>query len=134
MPCLSYDTEWAHTHTGRNTRNSAEIMLLKNECDKLARIACKALAVIEQTDPKLDSVGLSRTDKAWWTAHKKADAARIAKEEKENAKKLEQDRLRKEALAKLTPEEIEAIGLNKNKAKKSEPAPAYADKVKWPGL
>lgn len=110
MPCMSYDTEWAH-EAARRVKHSHEIVLLKTECDKLARIACKALAVIEQTDPKLESVGLSRTDKAWWTAHKKADAARIAKEEKELAKKREQARLRMEALAKLTPEEIAAIGV-----------------------
>ena len=132
MPCLSYETEWVHD-LSRASRKTNEVIALKNECDRLARIACKAITQLEQLDPELKTFKDTESRK-WWAAHKKADAARIAKEEKENAKKLEQERLRKEALAKLTPEEIEAIGLNKSKAKKAEPEPAYIDKVKWPGL
>ncbi len=128
MPCMSYDTEWVH-EPSRSHKKTVEVIALKNECDRLARIACKALTALETHDPELKDFK-DRETKTWWTAHKKADAARIAKEEKEKAKKIEQDRLRKEALAKLTPEEIEAFGLDKSKTKKSA---SRTDKVKWPG-
>lgn len=111
MPCLSYDTEWAHS-APRSTQNTREVALLKAECDRLARIACGAMTALEQLDPELKTFK-DRESRKWWSDHKKADAARIAKEEKEKAKKAEEERLRKEALAKLTPEEIAAFGLNK---------------------
>ena len=57
----------------------------------------------------------------------RADQARIDKELKEKAKQEEQKRLYVEALAKLTPEEVKAFGLN-GKGKK-----APAKQVKWPG-
>ena len=116
MPCLSYDTEWAHTHTGRNTRNSAEIMLLKNECDKLARIACNAITALEQLDPDLKTFK-DRESRKWYSDHKKADAARIAKEEKIKAANEAEEKIRQAALAKLTKEEIEIFGLGKKKGK-----------------
>jgi thiamine pyrophosphate-dependent acetolactate synthase large subunit-like protein len=113
MPCISYDTEWARDYSAsRNTRNSAEVMLLKQECDRLARIACKAITTLEQLDPELKNFK-DRESRKWWSDHKKADAARIAKEEKEKTKREAEEKLRKEALSKLTPEEIAAFGLNK---------------------
>ena len=110
MPCLSYDTEWFHQSRHRSHTETA----LKTECDKLARIACKAFALLEQHDPGLKSFKDTEARK-WWAAHKKADQARQAQEDKERAKKAEEDKVRKEAIAKLTPEEIEAFGLTKKK-------------------
>lgn len=108
MPCLSYDTEWVHT----NPRRSHTEIALKTECDRLARIACKAMAKLEQLDPELNNFK-DREARKWYSDHKKADKARMEKEAKEKAKLEEQERLRQEALAKLTPEEIAAFGLNK---------------------
>lgn len=128
MPCMSYDTEWVHDDS-RASRNSTEVMILKQECDRLARIACRAITALEQLDPELKTFK-DRESRKWWSDHKKADAARIAKEEKEKAKLAEQERIRKEALAKLSKEEIEAFGLGKSKSKKEAP-----DKqAKWPGF
>jgi hypothetical protein len=128
---MSYDTEWVHDPV-RAVKKTVEVVALKNECDRLARIACKALTALETHDPELKGFK-DRETKTWWKAHKKADAERVAKEEKEKAKKAEQDRLRKEALAKLTPEEIEAFGLDKSKSKKATPATAPAN-PRWPGF
>lgn len=109
MPCRSYDTDWV----GAVTRVSmSEAKELKEECDKLARIACKAMYAIEQLDPELKSFKDTES-RRWWAKHKKADQEREAKEQKEQIKKAEAEKLRKQALAKLTPEEIEAYGLNK---------------------
>jgi len=118
MPCLSYDTEWFHD-PARATRKTVESIALKSECDRLARIACKAMTALEQLDPEL-KIFKDRDARKWWSDHKKADAARIAKEEKEKAKLAEQEQLRKAALAKLTPEEIEAFGLMKRDTKKGK--------------
>ena len=109
MPCLSYDTEWVHS-SGRS--RSHETMVLKSECDRLARIACKAITLLEQYDPELKSFK-DREARKWWSDHKKADKARMDREAKEKAKLDEQEKLRKAALAKLTPEEIMAFGLGK---------------------
>ena len=104
MPCMSYESDWVH----EKPRNS-EVMILKQEADKLARIACQAMALIEKSDPTLK--GMNAEAKKWYEKHKKADAARIEKENKEKAKKAEAAQLRKAALAKLTPEEIKAFGI-----------------------
>lgn len=113
MPCLSYETEWFHQS---RIRSHTEVVL-KQECDKLARIACKAMAQLEQLDPELKIFKDTEVRK-WWSDHKKADKARMEKEAKEKAKLEEQEKTLNEALAKLTPEEIEAFGLNKAKRKK----------------
>lgn len=108
MPCLSYDTEWFDSKRSRNT----EAIKLKAECDKLARIACKAMTALEKTDPEFKSIKDQETRK-WWAVHQKADQERVAKEEKQKAKKEEADKIRQAALAKLTPEELEVMGLSK---------------------
>ena len=110
MPCISYETEWFHES---RHRSHTEISL-KTECDRLARIACKAMTQLEQLDPELKSFKDTEARK-WWANHKKADKARMDKEAKEKAKLEEQEKLRQAALAKLTPEEIEAFGLKKGK-------------------
>lgn len=111
MPCLSYDTQWVHDET-RAVRKTVEVVALKSECDKLARIACKALYALEKLDPELKSFK-DQESRKWWAKHKKDDQERIAKEQKEKAKKELEEQLRKQALAKLTPEEIAAFGLDK---------------------
>ena len=108
MPCVSYDTEWVHTHPRRSHTEIA----LKSECDRLARIACKAMYALEKIDPELKSFK-DQESRKWWAKHKKDDQARIEKAQKEKAKKEAEEKLRREALAKLTPEEIMAFGLDK---------------------
>lgn len=111
MPCLSYDTEWVR-EPARASRNTVEVVALKHECDRLARIACRAMAALEKIDPELKNFK-DQESRKWWAKHKKDDQARIEKEQKEKAKKELEDKLRKEALAKLTPEEIAIFGLDK---------------------
>ncbi len=111
MPCISYETEWVND-ISRASRKTVEVTALKMECDRLARIACKAITTLEQLDPELKTFK-DRESRKWWADHKKADAVRIAKEEKVKAKLEAEEKLRKEALAKLTPEEIKAFGLDK---------------------
>lgn len=113
MPCRSYDTDWFDT--GKPTRN-LEALTLKTECDKLARIACKAMYALEKLDPELKSFK-DQESRKWWTKHKKDDQERIEKEAKEKTKREEEARLREQALAKLTPEEIQAFGLDKGRVK-----------------
>lgn len=118
MPCMSYDTEWVHD-PARTARKTVEVIALKQECDRLARIACQAMYALEQLDPELKTFK-DRESRKWWSGHKKADLARIEKELKEKAKLEEQERIRSEALAKLTPEEIEAFGLLKSDTRKGK--------------
>ena len=103
MPCMSYDTNWANSSSDR------DIKRLKKETDKLARIACKALAALEEMG-KEDFL-LLRDDeiRTWWAAHKEADRAAREAEQARQERKEAKERV----LAKLTDEEKILLGLKK---------------------
>lgn len=103
MPCMSYDTNWARTSTDR------DIKRLKTEADKLARIACKALAALE--DMGKEDFLLLKDDEVriWWKAHKEADAKARAEAQAKQERKEAKERL----LARLTEEEKVLLGLKK---------------------
>lgn len=96
MPCMSYDDD-----PGASLREQ------KKKTDKLARIACKALTELEKQG-RADFLLIDDTEvREWWEAHKIADA-------KAQAKKLEQEereRVKAEALAKLSPLEKKVLGV-----------------------
>ena len=103
MPCMSYDTNWARSSTDR------DIKRLKNEADKLARIACKALAALEDMG-KEDFLLLKDDEiRVWWKAHKEADAKARAEAQAKQERKEAKERL----LARLTDEEKSLLGLKK---------------------
>ena len=103
MPCMSYDTNWARGSSDR------DIKLLKAEADKLARIACKALAALEEMG-KEDFLLLQDDEvRVWWAKHKEAD--RRAREEARI--KQERKEAKERVLAKLTDEEKILLGLKK---------------------
>jgi hypothetical protein len=101
MPCQSYDTQWAETS------NDRDIKRLKKEADKLARIACRALQELE--DNGIEDMLLLKDDESreWWAKHKEAD--RKARERLEALERRE--RVKQEALAKLSQEEREVLGI-----------------------
>lgn len=98
MPC--YDG-------GRNDYNDSEVRSLRARCDLLARVACRALTELE--DNGIADMLLLRDDETrdFWVKHKEFDAKRKAAE----AEKRRKAKIKKEALAKLTPEEREALGI-----------------------
>lgn len=101
MPCQSYDTSWANNH------EEADVRRVKKEADKLARIACRAMEELERNG--IEDMLLLQDDETreWWAKHKEADArekARVAEIERK-------ERVRAEALAKLSHEERELLGL-----------------------
>ena len=109
MPCQSYDSSWDDGSDARKIRE------LKKQADMLARIACKALTELERN--QIEDVLLLKDDevRVWWKKHKEDDAreqARIAEIERKN-------RVKEEALAKLSHEERELLGL----APKPKPKP-----------
>ena len=100
-----------------NNSNNWEVKKLQERADLLARVACRALTELE--DNGIADMLLLRDDETrdFWVKHKEFDAKRKAAE----AEKRRKARLKKEALAKLTPEEQEALGI---KAKKPVSRPA----------
>lgn len=106
MPCMSYEDNWA-----RGSSNNQNNLLLMNN-DKLARIACKALTALENGIP-LDEVLKDKETATWWKAHKKADEKAAKEREKVEAKEKALKLAKAEAMAKLTPEELDALGLSK---------------------
>ena len=101
MPCQSYDNEWDRGSDERKIRE------LKAQCDRLARIACKAMTELERNE--VEDLLLLQDDevRTWWKKHKEDDAreqARLAEIERKK-------RVRAEALARLSAEEQEVLGL-----------------------
>lgn len=105
MPCQSYDGSW---DSGSDQRKIKE---LKKQADKLARIACKALTELENNN--IEDLLLLKDDevRTWWKKHKEDDAreqARIAEIERK-------ERVKQEALAKLSTEERQLLGISVDK-------------------
>jgi hypothetical protein len=112
---MSYDTNWANSSSDSNVKR------IKTEADKLARIACRALQELEDNGI-IDMLVLKDDEtREWWEKHKEADRkARAIVEEKER-----RERVKEEALAKLSQEEREILGIaSPKKHKKSR-------KVTW---
>jgi hypothetical protein len=107
---MSYDTNWAHSSSDSDVRR------LKKEADKLARIACAAMTELEKMG-KEDFLILKNEEVGhWWASHKEAD-----RKERERVAELERrERLKKEALDRLTDEEKELLGLKKPIVKKNK--------------
>lgn len=103
MPCRDYESD--------NWDYSSENRQLKKQADKLARIACKAMNALEENG--IEDFLLLKDDEVaeWWAQHKEADRkerARIAEQER-------RERVRAEALARLSDEEKELLGLQRPK-------------------
>ena len=109
MPCQSYDSSW-----DREDDDRRKIQELKKQADMLARIACKALTELEKNE--IEDLLLLKDDEVrlWWKKHKEDDAreqARLAEIERKK-------RVKEEALARLSDEEKELLGLKKPAPKK----------------
>lgn len=113
MPCRDYESD-----NGYEMREH-----YKQQCDKLARIACAAMEELERQG-KEDFLILKNEEVGhWWAAHKEAD-----RKEKARVAELERrKRVKEEALARLTDEEKELLGLTK--AKKKQPKDVYSRTV-----
>lgn len=109
MPCRDYESD-----NGYSQREE-----YKQQCDRLARIACAAMEELVKQG-KEDFLVLKNPEVAeWWTAHVKADRAekaRIAEIERK-------ERVKAEALARLSDEEKELLGLKptRKRTKKADP-------------
>jgi hypothetical protein len=108
MPCQSYDNSWDDGGDARKIRE------LKKQCDRLARIACKAMTELEKNE--VEDMLILKDDevRTWWKQHKEDDAreqARLAEIERK-------ERIKAEALASLSDEAKELLGLKKPAPKK----------------
>jgi hypothetical protein len=93
MPCRDYEYDYSSHYRKQN--------------DRLARIACKAMTELVKQG-KADFLLLKDDEvREWWEKHLEAD--RKAKEEAAEKRRI--NKLKKEALAKLTPEEMKAPGI-----------------------
>lgn len=101
-----------------NDSNNWEVKKLQERADLLARVACRALTELE--DNGIADMLLLRDDETrdFWIKHKEFDAKRKAEE----AEKLRKEQIKKEALAKLTAEEREVLGIKSTPKKRSKVA------------
>ena len=119
MPCL-YEPSPAEREAAREARErkdsvrKARERARKKELDLVSRLLCE---IFREHLP--DEVIAENEEYAeWWERHKKADAARLKREEAARKKKAaaakkrrEKAKLKKEALAKLSAAERRALGL-----------------------
>lgn len=97
MPCRDYESD-----NGFEMREH-----YKAQCDKLARIACAAMEELVKQG-KADFLVLKNEEvRTWWEAHVEADR----KEKARIAEKERRERVKREALDRLTDEEKELLGL-----------------------
>lgn len=108
MPCQSYDDSWDSGSSERKIRE------LKKQADMLARIACKALTELEKNE--VEDMLLLKDDevRTWWKKHKEDDA----REQARKAEAERKERVKAEALASLSDEAKELLGLKKPSPKK----------------
>ena len=82
---------------------------LKKQCDKLANFAYLAMDALEKNGIE-DFVLLKNDDlRSWWKSHKES----MVQEAEEKAARLRKYELKQQALAKLTQEERDALGLKR---------------------
>jgi succinate dehydrogenase flavin-adding protein (antitoxin of CptAB toxin-antitoxin module) len=134
MPCKSYEDDWDRGSDERKIRE------LKAQCDKLARIACKAMTELEKNE--VEDLLLLQDDevRVWWKKHKEDDA----REQARIAELLRRERVKEEALARLSAEEKELLGLTPvptvKRQRKTSPTTkivtTYLEQLedKWPDL
>jgi hypothetical protein len=110
MPCRDYMDEF-------RSGPDPQVAELKARCDKLSRIACKALTHIEESEDGLEILVLKDPEiQEWWTAHKEADRKaqeEARRREEAHREKARLERIKKETLASLTPDQIKALGIKK---------------------
>lgn len=112
MPCRDYESD---DYAAGN--RSSTVIIMKTQADKLARIACTAMKAYEAGET-FASLLENKEVAVWWTSHKKADEKERVTKEKAKEKAATLARIKKEAAAKLTDEELAAFGLHKNGNKK----------------
>lgn len=93
MPCRDYEVDYSSHY--------------REQHDRLARIACKAMTALVK-EGKADFLLLKDDEvREWWEKHLEAD--RKAKEEAAEKRRI--NKLKKEALAKLSDEEKKVLGI-----------------------
>lgn len=102
MPCRDYDSDsWGSNGYSEENRK------LKNQNDRLARVACKAMTELVKSG-YADFLLLQDDEvREWWDKHQEADRkeqARLAEIERRN-------KIKADALAKLSNEEKEILGI-----------------------
>lgn len=106
MPCRDYMDD---------NGPDPQIKILKERLDKLSRIACKALAHIEESKDGLEILILKDPEIAdWWSAHKEADRKAqeaAAAKRREAAERAALAKKKNEIKARLTPEELKILGV-----------------------
>lgn len=89
------EADWRGFHPGAYGKR-----ILKSDLDHFVAGLCQRLQIIDVTKYSLEM-------QIWWRDHQKADAERIKREQEWK----ERQAVREQAKAKLTPEEIEVLGL-----------------------
>ena len=120
MPCRDY---WSDGFSRTTSSALSVVTELKDRNDTLARVACKAMYALENgTD--YQTLMKDPEVKRWWVKHKAEDIKQQAadekqriKDEKQRIKDAELAKVKANIMAKLTPEEIAAFGLDKKTRK-----------------
>lgn len=105
MPCQDY--------TSTDEYNDRERARVQKRLNHLSQMLCGLCTVVErrtnlETRHLIDKVPSLRS---WWEEHKMADAIREAKEQAESVEKKRMKKLVRDAVNKLSDEELKALGV-----------------------
>ena len=111
MPCMSYESERDEANTALD-----EVRRLRKINDRLARIACKSLTLLEtiSSPSAANEIAVLMADKevrAWWPKHKEADQRRKAAEREALEAKVRKEGAKKRILASVNPEDLAELGI-----------------------
>jgi len=85
---------------------------LRQEADRVTDMLCTVLDTLETAEEPVRIDDLPRAIQDWWEEHKQADIARQQEKQRWQQERREAEEARERALAKLTPEERRALGLD----------------------
>jgi hypothetical protein len=106
MPCN--DGGWGDEVRVSRDSVTEHRMLAASMCGLLTQLEKEGVIGLWLSSVDWAEAGIKRkTLETWWKAHKREDAARLAREAAEKRK----DDLRKIAIGKLSPDELEALGI-----------------------
>ena len=105
MPCRDWEG-----HDDNSDYYLRDLHAAQRKNDQLAQMLCALCGKLEGTVAKgliASTPGLER----WWKAHKKADELRRVEEKRKADEAARKQRIKQQALGKLTPEERRELGL-----------------------
>lgn len=125
MPCRDYGYD-DQSYRPSTSVQAAEIKVLKERNDVLARISCRVMDMVEndpQFAPLRQAILADAETKEWWDKHSVADRKERERVERERKKAEHEAAVKAAAFAKLSDEELAAFRIRRPQPPKPKAEP-----------